>query len=127
LIHLAATISRLRNKPPKHWTENLENLLIGMLSEDKLFIRKFAYNKVIGARRNGLTNTLRQFIPPILNFNANNYTELIDWNQINVTEPPMIKHISDKDLKILIIQNSFKQNVQMYPCHVCGHKPQKGV
>jgi hypothetical protein len=94
-----------------------ENLLIAMLSDNKLSIRKFAYNKVIEARRNAPTNTLRQFIPPILNFNANNYTELIDWNQIDVTEPPMIKHIPDKDLKILIIQNSFKQNVQMYPCH----------
>ena len=53
---------------------------------------------------------------PPLNFDANNYTELIDWQGSKVTEPPLSENMTDEDIKNHIFQKT-KIASENFPCH----------
>ena len=77
-----------------YWPHS-ENLTIAMLSDSREEVRRKGVLWVIKARREFDPKTHpRQFVPPEVNFKAQNYFDLIDWNSTVSTEPPVTMDLS---------------------------------
>lgn len=75
-----------------------ENLLIGMLEDKNKAVRKRAVNCILSLRKKKVQKGIRRFHVPQLNFKAKSYTELINWKTTPITEPPLIKKLSNDEL-----------------------------
>ena len=96
-----------------------ENLLLSMIADDRKEIRELGVRRIMKARSSKKSNRgVRIFLPPTLVFNAANYTELIDWQSCELTEPPATKDINDDDLEQLI-HNPDNSVIEFprFPCH----------
>ena len=96
-----------------------ENLLLAMISDDRPHIRTLGLRRIMKARsmtpsENG--TTIRKFIVPELNFNANDYSEIIDWQKCLLTEPPITVEISDETLEKMILKGEVPE-LNKFPCH----------
>ena len=60
--------------------------------------------------------TIRQFLVPELNFNANDYSEMIDWQKCLLTESPITVEISDETLEKMILKREVPE-LNKFPCH----------
>ena len=61
-----------------------------------------------------LTSSIRKYIVPKINFDATSYTQLIDWENPGMTEPPLTLSMTDAQI------TAFKTSpfdVPHYPCH----------
>ena len=56
----------------------------------------------------------RQFRPPQLNTKAKFYLQMIDWDKVEVTEPPLTMDMDEKQL-LDIIETPLQ--LPHYPCH----------
>ena len=80
-----------------------ENVLLSMISDSRINVRQEAIDKIIQARINySNNNNIRQFRVPTLNFQAEDYKDMVDMS--SVTPPPVLSHISSEEL-ILMINN----------------------
>lgn len=43
--------------------------------------------------------------------------DLIDWQSVTVTEPPLTRDIPNETLKEMILNNINEINILQYPCH----------
>ncbi|CAH2098786.1 unnamed protein product [Euphydryas editha] len=97
-----------------------ENILLAMLGDERQMIREKAVNLILQTRQENVSSAevaeVRSFNVPPLNMNAKDYTEMIDWKKIEVTEPPLIKDLNEDDLRN-IIENGLKSDILAYPCH----------
>ena len=59
---------------------------------------------------------VRKFKIPSLNFDADDYHSLVNWQQLPRTEPPMLKDISDDEVDNAI-QIPQKWTLADFPCH----------
>lgn len=76
-----------------------ENILLAMLTDENKQIRIDAIAKILEARRRP-PSTIRQFIIPKINFNADSYTTMINWNEVeNICEPPCIQFYTQSYLQ----------------------------
>ena len=48
-------------------------------------------------------SSVRKFLPPSLNFDANNLSELIDWDSVIVYESILTCHLTDSQIQDLIM------------------------
>ena len=63
-------------------------------------------------------HTIRRFEIPKLNFDAEDYTELINWQSCIVTVPPLLANLSANDLNRLVAGNASQLiDVDNFPCH----------
>lgn len=92
-----------------------ENLLVAMLFDTREHIRNISLNRIIQARNNGGSSSVRTFNLPVLNFFAEDYTEMIDWKNCDITPPPFLSKISDKNLQIMVKNNCIE--LPNLPCH----------
>jgi hypothetical protein len=63
-----------------------------MLCSNEAALRENAVIKIIQLRKGSDIGSykIREFTPPAsLNFAATHFTELIDWDKENITEPPL--------------------------------------
>ena len=61
-----------------------------------------------------LTSSIRKYIVPKINFDATSFTQLIDWENPGITEPPLTLSMTDAQI------TAFKTSpfdVPHYPCH----------
>lgn len=88
-----------------------------MLGDDREIERDLAYRRIIKARSENARG-LRTFKVPSLNFDAEDYTDLIIWQYCEITEPPLTLNVSDEDLKV-IVKNGLGtfQDIVKFPCH----------
>ena len=77
---------------------NPEWLLLAMLSDPNVDIRKLAVNKILELRKMPKTNEIRTYTLPILNDKAENYHQMINWDTAILSEPRPTMEISDSDL-----------------------------
>ena len=93
-----------------------ENILISMLTDSRPNIRELAVRRIQNARKRVTTDDIRIFRVPKINFSAEDYTDLINWQSCVITEPPMTLKYSDGDLQN-IITNKIIPNFEKFPCH----------
>ena len=61
---------------------------------------------------------IRHFEIPVLNFSVTNYIDLIDWQTVQVSPPPILSGIPDDELMKLITEESDSfLDYKKYPCH----------
>ena len=74
-----------------------ENVLLSMISDSRRNIRQEAIEKIVQARRDNSDNTeIRLFRVPDINFQANDYTDMVDLS--SVSSPPVLSNISSDEL-----------------------------
>ena len=94
-----------------------ENILIAMLFDDEEHVRELGWRRVLKTRISATTKR-RTFIVPKLLLNSQKYYEIIDWQCTAISEPPVLKRISN-----VVIENHIKSRMlpqelfPMFPCH----------
>lgn len=90
-----------------------------MLVDKREHIRELGYRRILKARKFVPTNkTIRSCQPPKLNFKASDYTEIIDWNKCALYPPPILRKLSEDNIRE-IINSAAKpvREIQNFPCH----------
>lgn len=80
-----------------------ENILLSMIFDPRVFVRQLAYKRIMKARSFPTRIPNRKFIVPKLNFEANEYFDLITWQDLEVTEPPILSLFSDAELNKVVL------------------------
>ena len=93
-----------------------ENILISMIDDDNRDIREVGWRRIKDARQTKKGKSVRPFKVPPLNFDAEKYTELIDWQTTKITEPPLTMQMTDEDINNHIDQRT-KISFGEFPCH----------
>lgn len=89
-----------------------------MAVDDNYTIRQQALQKILESREKTNPNKIRKFSLPKLNFSATDYTKLINWNKCSITEPPVLSHVQDEDLQLLVLeQHEDLKEMLKFPCH----------
>src|ERR1043165_2702812 len=71
-----------------------ENLLIAVISDERQHIRELGMRRILETRMTK-HNSIREFVIPELNFDANEYYDMIHWSKAQVTEPPLTANVSN--------------------------------
>ncbi|GBL94841.1 hypothetical protein AVEN_197523-1 [Araneus ventricosus] len=122
-----------------------DNVLLAMLVDEKEHIRDLDYRMILKARQIApKKKTVRNFVPPKINFQASDYIDIINWNSCVVYPPPILQDLSEDDIKSLINSDTTPiREIQKFPCHtqaverwiklvteasnkVCGHDARDG-
>lgn len=62
--------------------------------------------------------TIRHFATPTLNFNASDYTALLDWNSVKLSPPPQLLNITNDDIKSFVQSGKVTNwDVTQFPFH----------
>lgn len=111
-----------------------------MLTDSRQHIRELAVKRILKARKNNIKN--RIFKVPKINFDAQDYIDLIDWFNCVVTEPPLTMNMSEEQLLDIVTKNQIPK-FNHFHCHsqavercvkiitdasskVCGEKSRDG-
>lgn len=96
-----------------------ENLLLSMVMDDRKHIRELGLRRIIKSRqRSAKEKSIRSFFPPKLNFDAENYFEIIDWSSCKLFSPPILRNIDDDTILSLIhCETAPNWNIRSFPCH----------
>lgn len=94
------------------------NLLIAMIYDESPAIPEIGYRRKIKARDNPVQrNTIRKFQQPKLLFHATAFHLMIDWQNIQLTEPPLTRRVSSDDIISLIKTKEKPSALPDFPCH----------
>ncbi|GBN15904.1 hypothetical protein AVEN_79148-1 [Araneus ventricosus] len=67
-----------------------------MLVNEREHIRELGYRRILEARQIFLKKkTVRNFVPPKINFQASDHIEIINWNSCVVYPSPMLRDLSE--------------------------------
>lgn len=119
-----------------------ENILAAMIADNKDETRELGWRRIKKTRQKNKQKSVRCFKVPPINFDATDYTDLIDWQLSHISEPPLTRNITDEDIEHHIINRS-KMTFEAFPCHtqaverivkevsdaslkVCGHEARHG-
>ncbi|GBN88697.1 hypothetical protein AVEN_19754-1 [Araneus ventricosus] len=99
-----------------------ENVLLAMLVDEREYIRELGYRRILKARQIvPKKKTVRNFVPPKINFQASDYIEMINWNSCVVYPPPMLLDLSEDDIKSLINSDTTPiKEILKFPGHTQG-------
>jgi hypothetical protein len=93
-----------------------ENLLLAMISDDRRHVRELGLRRLMKAKKQKKSG-LRKFAIPILNFQANEYFDLIDWQE-HLTEPPLLLELSEDEISHHIREAACAMmEFPKFPCH----------
>ena len=92
-----------------------ENLLLTMLTDERKEIRELAARRVKAARL-VRPKDVRKFVLPTVNVTADNYDELVNWQDYQRTEPPMMMNITNEEIDIAI-ETGQRWTLDNFPCH----------
>lgn len=96
-----------------------ENILLAMLVDEREHIWELGYRRILKARKVvSKKKTVRSFQPPKLIFKASDYTEIIDWHKCALLPPPILRNLSEDEIKE-IINSATKpvREMQKFQCH----------
>lgn len=101
-----------------------ENILLTMLTDDRRHVRELAYRRILAARNERAPSStgIREFRVPRLNFDASDYTELVNWQEIDRCEPPLLMNFSDARINECVKSNVAEHvlEIAQFPCHTQG-------
>lgn len=93
-----------------------EHLLLAMLFDSRKHIRCLALQRILKARQAKLI-TKRVFKPPKVNFDADDYIDIIDWQSTSVTEPPLISDLSKQEIQLIVETGTSERKEFKIPSH----------
>lgn len=86
-----------------------ENILLAMVYDDDLRVRGRAVNLL-----KYVSTTERQFVVPKINFKATKYENMVSWESIEITRPPLFSGFKElMNLK----ESPYGEEVRSIPCH----------
>ena len=94
-----------------------ENVLLAMLADSSKLKREKATNMTMKLRKNqnhSERTVVREFRVPNLLFDATDWDEIIDWTHVNITESPLTRSLTDKQIQRI---KDIPLVVQKYPNH----------
>ena len=94
-----------------------ENLLLSMIDDNSATVRELGYRRILKAKESSQYESVRSFVLPKLRFDAEEYHQMIDWQAIDVTEPPTLKKVPITEIKALIEMKEKPQGMPNFPCH----------
>lgn len=97
-----------------------ENMLLTMITDERLHIRELGFRRVLKARsvENNSKSAVRIFHTPTLNFEAKDYSELIDWSKCKVSPPPMMRKLTTETISTYLRNKTLPEFEFMnFPCH----------
>ena len=96
-----------------------ENILLSMLTDNRVAIRELANRRLIAARKeHSSSSKMRQFSVPTLKFDVADYTNLVMWQSIDRCEPPLTNFLTDNELQTYVTTKDFtKAQFPLFPCH----------
>ncbi len=77
---------------------NPENILASMIHDDRNAIRELAWRQIKKARQTNKEKVVRHFRVHIIQCEATDYSDLINWQKCNVTEPPVTRHLTENEI-----------------------------
>ena len=93
-----------------------ENLLLCIINDKSSDIRKLGWMRIKKAREQSKGKTIKTIQIPDLNFEAELYFDMINWQKVSLTELPLTCHIFDDEINHLITSKK-KKNFPHLPCH----------
>ena len=93
-----------------------ENMLLSMVNDVEGSNRELGWRRIKKARATDKGKTVRTFRIPKLNFDATSYIDMINWQEENITEPPLTRGIPDEELDFLI-ESKGQREFPIFPCH----------
>ncbi|GBN51476.1 hypothetical protein AVEN_5714-1 [Araneus ventricosus] len=116
-----------------------------MLVDEIEHIRELGFRRILKARQIvPMKKTVRNFVPPKINFQASDWIEIINWNSCVVYPPPMLRDLSEHGIKSVINSDTTPiREILKFPCYthaverciklvteasnkVCGHEARDG-
>src|SRR6218665_1337628 len=96
-----------------------ENILLGTISDTRKHIRALGLRRILKSRNDSHPeNGVQAFVIPELNFAASDYIDLIDWQNLSITEPPVLSTLSRTDLWEIIASDCVPVfQFPKFPCH----------
>lgn len=97
-----------------------ENILLAMITDDRHSIKELGLRRILRARKNSSLE-VREFIIPDIDLNASDYFELIDWQKNVITSPPLLRSLTDDNIRKMIGDKTFSalddMEFHLFPCH----------
>ena len=91
--------------------------MIALITDDRLNIRELGLRRVMKSRQQH-SHKIRKFQIPKLNFNANDYIEMINWQKVLLTSPPILASYTDIEVQKLIQDGDHTAlHFPRFPCH----------
>ncbi|GBN63019.1 hypothetical protein AVEN_173756-1 [Araneus ventricosus] len=96
-----------------------DNVLLAMLVDEREHIRELVYRRILKARQIvPKKKTVRNFVPPKINYQASDYIEIINCNSCMVYPSPMLRDLSEDDIKPVINSDTTPiREIQKFSCH----------
>ena len=92
-----------------------ENLLLAMLADSSRDKRQKAVHRILQTRKEASRkNVVRVFRVPSLNYDADDWTDVIKWDEADICEPPLTYKLSNEEISNFE-EEPFK--VPKYPLH----------
>ncbi|GBN47423.1 hypothetical protein AVEN_114745-1, partial [Araneus ventricosus] len=77
-----------------------EHLMLTMTQDNTKLIRELGLRRILKARQlDQKKTTVRTFMPPKLNFKAQDCSEIINWIDYDLSSSPLLKDSSDDEIK----------------------------
>ena len=93
-----------------------KNVLLSMLTDERKHIRELAMRRILRARSEKYG--VRKFAIPKINFEAEDYINLIDWQNTAVLEPPILTNTAVDNLEMFVANGEAPViDFPKYPCH----------
>lgn len=93
-----------------------ENILLAMISDERRHIRELAVRRILRARSESYG--IRQFVTLPINFEAQDYIDVIDWQAAEITEPPILANITVDELEMFVASGDVPViDFAKFPCH----------
>lgn len=87
-----------------------------MITDERKAIRELGLRRILRARSEKYG--IRQFRVPTLNLDAEDYIDIIDWQDTEVSEPPLLADLSVEDIEMFVTSGDVPViDFQQYPCH----------
>jgi hypothetical protein len=85
-----------------------ENVLLAMITDEPPHLRELGLRRIMKARSHVSANKIRRFRVPPLNLDATECQDMVDWQTLTVTEPPVTMDMTDNELNDDLCSNFTK-------------------
>ena len=99
-----------------------ENIILTMIRDERKAICEPEFRRILKVRQKHTEKTAVQRVcVSKLNFDANEYYDLVDWQATDLTEPPATKNMKNEELQDMIASKTHS-NCSSFPIFYATHR-----